>query len=247
MNLLVLAGTLSLALATTCCDAAPTLQGRWEGQVQIPGAPLTLIVDLAQDGATAWTGSVIMPGLGVKGAPAGDIVVDGSGIGLTLAGALRAGGAEPPRIRARLTDEGTLAGDFEQGGNHAPLVLRRTGAAQVEAAPASTAVAGELEGVWSGQFELGGYPRQVTLTLSNHPSKTASADLVIVGRKTTQVPVDLVVQDQRFLRIESGQMSIVFEGLWQAQSGQIQGSLQLGAFEVPLVLHHGAAAPGEKS
>ena len=247
MNIRVLVATLSLALAATCCDAAPMLQGRWEGPVQIPGAPLTLVVDLAQDDAKAWTGSVIMPGLGVKGAPAGDIVVDGASIGLTLAGALRAGGAEAPRIKGRLTDQGTLEGDFEQGGNHAPLLLRRTGVAQVEAAPTSTAVAGELVGVWNGQFELGGYPRQVTLTLSNHPSRAASADLVIVGKKTTQVPVDLVVQDQRFLRIESGQMSIVFEGLWQAQSGRIEGSLQVGAFEVPLVLHHGAATPGGKS
>jgi hypothetical protein len=35
----------------------------------VPGAPLPLVVDLAQDEAGRWAGPIIVPTLGVKGAP----------------------------------------------------------------------------------------------------------------------------------------------------------------------------------
>jgi len=241
------AGCVPFVFCSTLCHAAPPVQGRWEGQVQIPGAPLTLIVDLARNGASAWTGSVIIPGLGIKGAPVGDISVTESRVSFALSGAMKAGGAAPPRITVHSVREGVMAGDFEQAGNTATLTLTRTGPAHVEPAPKSTVVAGELEGAWSGRFELGGYPRDVTLTLSNHTQSGATAELVIVGKRTTQVPVDLVVQDAQFLKIESGQMGITFEGRWSAKASEIQGSLQMGPFEVPLVLHQGTPTTGGKS
>ncbi len=234
-------------VATTPSAATSTVQGRWEGEVLVPGAPLALIVDVTRGGGSSWTGSVIMPGLGIKGAPLGDIKVGYAELTATLSGALRAGGATPPRINVHLTTSGDLKGDFEQGGNSAPLTLRRTGEAQVDLAPKSTAVAGGLVGAWTGRFELGGYPREVTLTLSNHPESTATAELLIVGKRTTQVPIDLVVQDAQFLKIESDQAGITFEGRWSAQASEIQGSIQVGPFEVPLVLRPGVPSTGGKS
>ena len=238
-----------LCVAITAHGATPTVQGRWEGEVRVPGAPLALIVDLAWSGASRWTGSVIMPGLGIKGSPLSDISVSDYDRDLTatLFSALRAGGAIPPRIKVHMTDAGDLKGEFEQGGNSAPLTLRRTGDAQVDLGPKSTVVAGELEGAWNGRFEFDGYPRDVTLTLSNHPKSVATAELVIVGKRTTQVPIDLVVQDAQFLKIESGQAGITFEGRWSAQAGEIQGSIQMGPFEVPLVLRHAIPNTGGKS
>lgn len=43
--------------------------GRWEGSMQIPGSAYDLIVDLDQPNGKDWIGSIIIPGLGVKGAP----------------------------------------------------------------------------------------------------------------------------------------------------------------------------------
>jgi hypothetical protein len=236
-----------LAFSVTLCHAAPSVQGRWEGEVQIPGAPMKLIVDLAQDETSTWAGSVIVPGLGVKGAALGDIVVTDSSIAFALAAALHGPADGPPRIRAHLIDADTMAGDFGQAGNTAPLTLNRTGPAQVEPAPRSTTVTREFEGAWSGTFDFDGHPRQVTLTLINRAQQGASAEFVIVGKRTTQVPVDLVVQDKNFLKIESHQTGISFEGQWRAQAGEIQGSVQTGALEVPLVLRRSAATNGRKS
>lgn len=241
------AGWAALAFCVTVCHAAAVPQGRWEGEVQIPGAPIRLVVDLAQDEASKWTGSVIIPGLGVKGAPLGELVITDSAISFTLSGILGEAAAAPPRIKARLVDGGTMTGEFEQAGNTATFALSRTGPAQVELAPKSTAVASELEGAWSGRFEFNGYPRQVTLKLSNHPQSGATAELVIVGKKTNRVPVDLVVQNEQFLKIESGQAGITFEGRWLAQASEIRGSIQMGPFEVPLTLRRSSSATGKRS
>jgi outer membrane protein assembly factor BamB len=145
------AGSVLAVLCATPCHAAPALQGRWEGEVQVPGAPLTLIVDLAQGEASSWTGSVVMPGLGIKGAAIGDISVTDSGITFTMSGIMKAGGAAPPRISAHLTGAGALTGDFEQAGNRAHFTLNRIGPAQVEVAPNSTLVSGEAGGAAKGQ------------------------------------------------------------------------------------------------
>ena len=76
----------------------------------------------------------------------------------------------------------------------------------------STPVARELEAQWSGEFELGGYPRHVTVTLENRADGGASAKLVIVGKRTNDLPVDLVVQQGPLLRIESQASQVTFEG-----------------------------------
>lgn len=241
------AGAVCVPFFVATTASAATVQGRWEGEVLVPGAPLPLVVDLSRAGGSGWTGSVIMPGLGIKGAALSEIKVGYTDVTATLSGALRTGGAMPPHITLHLTDSGDMKGEFQQGGNSAPLMLRRTGDAQVDLGPKSTVVANELEGAWNGRFDFDGYPRDVTLTLSNHPKSTATAELVIVGKRTTQVPVDLVVQDAQFLKIESGQSGIAFEGRWSAQAGEIQGSIQMGPFEVPLVLRHATPTTGGKS
>jgi len=124
------------------------------------------------------------------------------------------------------------------GGLSAPLLLQRTGAAQVQAAPTSTQVTAALAGVWRGHYELFGYPREVTLTLvAGTPGK---AELVIVGKRTTQVPIDRVVQGPVFVNIESSEMGLTIEGRWGG--GAIDGTLQQGAVEVPLVLRRDGAA-----
>ena len=51
------------------CGAAQSPEGRWEGLLQIPGREQPLVVDLAQAGSGGWTGSIILSGLGIKGAP----------------------------------------------------------------------------------------------------------------------------------------------------------------------------------
>jgi hypothetical protein len=143
--------------------AAENAAGRWEGSAQIPGLDLKLVVDLSEDTAKGWIGSIIVPGFGVKGAQLVDLHVTSSEVACAIKGALgneRAGKAE---LKAHFTQDGHLAGDYTQGGNSAPFVLEKTGPAQVDLPPRSTAVSKELEGEWKGQYEMNGYGRQVTM------------------------------------------------------------------------------------
>jgi len=219
--------------ANTTSDAtevAPALDGRWSGKIQIPGHELTLIIDLAHD--QKWSGSAILPGLNVKGAPLTDIKTEGADLSFRIQ-ALTGPGVEPPKIKAHLTGE-KLEGDFVQGGNTARFELDKAGPPQVEKAPQSTPVAKEFEGEWSGGYDRLGYPRKVTLKLQNHPLQPASAEWVIAGRKINNLPVDHITQQGKFITVECSAFGISYEG--RLENGELHGTVFQGPIEVAFVM-----------
>lgn len=221
--------------------AAENAAGRWEGAAQIPGLDLKLIVDLSEDAGKGWIGSITVPGFGVKGAQLVDLHVRSSDLAFAIKGALgneRAGKAE---LKAHLTADGHLAGDFTQAGNSAPFVLEKTGPPQVELPPRSTPVSKELEGEWKGQYELNGYARQVTMKFANREGDAASLEFVIVGKKVNNVPVTLLTQEGDFLTIKSDEFGMTYEGHFRKEAGEIQGTIVQAPFEQPLVMRRGAA------
>jgi len=225
-----------LFASAALCQAAESAAGRWEGAVQIPGHELKLIVDLSDEGGKGWIGSIIVPGFGVKGAPLIDLHVRGGDLAFAIKGALgneRAGRAE---LKAHLTSDGHLAGDFAQGGNSATFVLDKTGRAQVELPPRNTAVSKELEGEWKGDYEMMGYARHATMKFANRGADGAAVEFVIVGKKVNNVPVNLVTQDGDFVTVKSDQFGITFEGRFVKEAGEIKGTLSQGPMEAPLLL-----------
>jgi hypothetical protein len=225
---------LGLMPVLACAAGAP--EGRWEGAIRIPGRELPLVVDLAPGASRGWAGSLIMPGLGLKGAPLSNIVVDGPDIAFDLGSALRSPTYGAATFTARTTGADQMSGELQQGGNVAPFTLVRTGRAQVEAPLISTAVRHDLEAVWTGQFMLGGAPRDVAITVANHAGAPATATFVVVGQRTTDLPVDRVIEEGDFLRIESSANRVTFEGRYVKAHDEIDGSVDLGSFELPLVL-----------
>jgi hypothetical protein len=216
--------------------AAESAAGRWEGVVQIPGHELKLIVDLSDEGGKGWIGSIIVPGFGVKGAPLVDLHVRSGDLAFVIKGALgneRAGRAE---LKAHLTPEGHLAGDFTQGGNSAPFVLEKTGAAQVDLPPRNTPVSKELEGEWKGDYEMMGYARHATMKFANRGTDGAAVELVVVGKKVNNVPVSLVTQEGDFVTVKSEEFGITFEGRFVKEAGEIKGTLSQGPLEATLLL-----------
>jgi hypothetical protein len=222
---------LSLASAV-----AEDFTGRWEGSIQLPARTYDFVLDLERSGGKNWAGSVIIPGLDLKGAPLDHIAIDGAGISFSLVHALSAPRIASPRFEARLNPAGELTGSFIQAGNSAPFVVKKTGPAQVELPRQSTSLGKEWAGEWTGDYEMDGYPRHVTLTLIEHGSAPASAQLVVVGKRTTNAPVDLVAAEDDFLTIESHEIGITYEGRLKKGQNEIHGSWTLGPFELPLVL-----------
>jgi hypothetical protein len=217
-------------------QAAESATGRWEGSAQISGGEMKLIVDLLEESGQGWIGSIIIPGFGVKGAPLVDLHVRGGDLAFAIKGALgneRAGRAE---LKAHLTPDGHLAGDFTQGGNSAPFVLERTGMAQVDLPPQNTAVSKELEGEWKGDYEMMGYARHATMKFANRGTDGAAVEFMIVGKKVNNVPVSLVTQDGDFVTVKSEEFGITFEGRFAKEAGELKGTLSQGPMEAPLLL-----------
>lgn len=212
------------------------MAGRWEGLAQIPGRELKLIVDLSEEAGKGWIGSIIIPGLAIKGAPLIDRKAGGPDLVFEIKGALGNEKAGPAEIRAHLTADNRLEGNFKQGGNMAPFVLEKTGTPQVELPPRNTAVSKELEGEWKGEYELMGYGRQVTMKFTNRGAEGAGLEFIIVGKKTNNVPVSLVTQEGDFLSIKSDEFGMTYEGRVRKEPRELNGTLTQGPFEVPLVM-----------
>ena len=218
---------IALFAAGLTCRAEDLISGRWEGNARIPGDELTVVLDVAQDNG-AWVGSIIIPGLGVKGTQLTDIKVELPDVNFGVKGPLGI------KLNLRLLDANKkLAGNFEQAGNRAPAALQKTGPPQVEYPPRSTPVAKELEGEWKGDYEMLGYTRHVSIKFANHPNG-ATADFVIVGRKHNVLPVDLITQEGDLVTVESHEMGFTFEG--RLRDGKLTGAIRQDAMETPLVL-----------
>jgi hypothetical protein len=151
MMILIVAAALS-------SRAEDVISGRWEGTAQIPDNELSVVIDLAQENGV-WVGSIIIPGLGLKGVSLNDIRVQPPDINFAVKGGL---GIE---LKLRLDANNKFTGNFEQAGNRAPATLQKTGPPQVEYPPRNTAVARELEGEWKGDYEMLGNTRMFRLNL----------------------------------------------------------------------------------
>jgi hypothetical protein len=216
---------LIVAVALTS-RAEDVISGRWEGTAQIPDNELSVVIDLAQENG-AWVGSIIIPGLGIKGVSLNDIRVQPPDVNFAVKGGP---GIE---LKLRLDANNKLAGNLEQAGNRAPATLQKTGPPQVEYPPRNTPVAKELEGEWKGDYEMLGNTRHVSIKFANHQDG-ATADFVIVGRKHNVLPVDLVTQESDLVTVDSHEMGFSFEG--RLRDGKLTGAIHQGAIETPLVL-----------
>lgn len=223
---------LRLAAVVVLATALPSrgeeaISSRWEGTAHIPGDDLTVIVDLAQENG-AWIGSMIIPGLDVKGAPLTDIKVNPPNVSFSVKGPLGI------QLKLQLDGNDKMTGNFEQAGNRAPTTLSKSGPPQVEYPPQNTAVAKELEGEWRGDYEMLGYTRHVSIKFTNRGSNGAAAEFVIVGRKHNNLPVDLVTQEGDLVTVDSHEIGFSFEG--RLQNGKLTGVIRQVATETPLVL-----------
>ena len=223
------------AIAAAQALAAPDAAGRWEGVADVPGNPLRLVVDLEPGTNGRWDGSVILPDRGVKGAPLDELAVSGCDVRFGLAAAFAGGGGAPPRVALACQPDGALAGTFELGGRRASVSLRRSGPAQVDRPPANSVISAALAGRWTGRYELGGFAREVTLTLANRADAGGGGQLVIVGKRTTTLDVDQVAQGREFVTLRASAADYRIEGRLTAD-GVIEGSVVQGPFEAAIVL-----------
>jgi hypothetical protein len=228
---LKISGFLLVAAASGAFASQPPA-ARWEGTVRLPGREIKVIVDLAQNSGGQWVGSAILPGFGVKGSPLSDVAVTDSSVSFVIRGVL-----SDPKFEGSLSSSGTLTGDFKQAGNSAPLMLQNVGPSQVELPPVSTAVRKELEGEWKGDMSYGGNPIHVTIKLANQPGGKATGQFVIVGKRETTLPIDLITQEGEMLTVQMYERGMTYEGRFLKEKNEINGEFRQGPLEIPLTLH----------
>ncbi len=96
----------------------PAVEGHWEGNIELPGTPLLVRIDLNhRDGY--WVGTIDIPAQAAEGLPLGNFAIDGEAISFAIADI-----PGDPVFNGRL--EGLeMAGTFTQGMFEAPFRLGR--------------------------------------------------------------------------------------------------------------------------
>jgi hypothetical protein len=219
---------------TSVAAKGQDVAGRWQGAADLNGMAFLILLDLERDATGTWVGSVTLPGRGVKGAPLRLNVGEG-GLTAHLDSAFPGAGIQASAA-LRLGTDATLTGEFRQGGLTAPLVMRRVGIAQADLPVANATLAPALQGTWRGSYQLGGYPRDVTLTLANGPAGPASGQLRIVGRRTTELLVDQISQSAQYLQLVATEAAFRIEGRWIEADAIIVGEVLQGPFEAAIIL-----------
>ena len=95
-----------ILVATALCRGENLVSGRWEGTARIPGSELNVVVDLLEENS-AWIGSIIIPGLDVKGAPLTTITVSPPDVSFAVKGAMGV------QLKLRLDTNNKMTGTFE--------------------------------------------------------------------------------------------------------------------------------------
>lgn len=226
----LLATTLAAGLACSGFAADSPLAGRWEGTVQTPGMPVTLVLDLGHGAAGEWAGSAVFPGFGVKGAPLKDVTVKDSEASFTVLSAMG-----DPKLTVRVVADGTLSGSYEQGGHTVPVSLKRAGAAQIDFPKPSTPIRKELEGRWEGALDFGGFKMRLGLKLASGAKGLAEGQLIMHDSGDYAAPIDLITQDGDKLEMRVAAVNFGYEGLISRSNEEFRGILRIGAFEYPLV------------
>ena len=82
-----------------------------------------------------------------------------------------------------------LKGEYTQGGNTAPFLLKHVGDAHVDFPEPSTPISKDVQGEWKGAFHLLNLTVNVVLTLPNGGTPAAPAgELLIIDWGTRNLP-----------------------------------------------------------
>jgi hypothetical protein len=218
------------ALVAGAAEKQPPLAGQWEGAVQIPGYELRVVIDLApQD--QQWVGSLTAPQFGVKGTPLTGIAVKQNDVEFGT----RWGAA----FKAHLESDGTLKGEFKQGGNSAPLLLKRVGEAHVDFPELSTPMSKEIQGEWKGTIELPSTKINVVLKLPNGGTPSAPAGELLIDAGNQKIPITLWKQEGAHVFAAFGEGGLSYDGEFHKEAAEIVGSIRSGSVELPVTLHRG--------
>lgn len=105
------------------------LHGDWNGEIAVPGSPLSITVRLHQNAQGQWQGTVDIPAQKAYKLPLENISVTNNTLGFAIAGV-----PGNPTFAGTLTPAGELKGSFTQGGQQMTFSLHKPAVPKVTAA-----------------------------------------------------------------------------------------------------------------
>ena len=129
----ILRFALSIALvSSTFAVSAESIEGHWEGAIEVPGTRLGVDIDLTFSEGS-WSGDISIPLQNAKDLPLEGIAVDGAAVRFTI------GGIPGTPTFDGVLDGDSISGDFSQGGQKFTFTLER-------AAPPTESAVRSLDG-----------------------------------------------------------------------------------------------------
>ena len=111
-----------LAVGISISYAENRVSGHWEGQIEIPGQPIPVKVDLTINDSD-WSGTIDIPTQGAKDLPLSDIHIEENGADVSVKFSIR-GVPGNPTFDGKLHDD-AISGKFSQGGAQFSFRLSR--------------------------------------------------------------------------------------------------------------------------
>jgi hypothetical protein len=136
-----------------------------------------------------------------------------------------------------------LKGEYRQGGNSAPFLLKRVGDAHVDFPEPSTPISKDVEGEWKGAFQLLTSRINVILKLPKGGTPTAPAgELLVIDWGNAKIPITLWKQEGNSIFASFGDSGMSYEGEFHKDATEIAGNLRISFLELPLSLHPSTTA-----
>lgn len=127
--LLVLGTGFLLLVVSSSWAQSLSLQGHWEGYIELPGMKLKVNLDFSQRTDGEWEGDISIPAQKATDLPLSNIVIAGNEVTFEISGV-----PGKPTFKGKISEDGQeITGDFTQSGQTFPFYLRR------EARPAQKA------------------------------------------------------------------------------------------------------------
>jgi len=210
---------LAIFTAALTLTAPPSAAGVWEGNIDIPGSPIGLIVHLTDTGSAGWIGSVDTPSQRSFGLPLSEVQVDGPHVVATCT-------VTAASWDAHLSDDGdALQGTWHQGGGAFPLNCSRMTPPPVIPAALATA----LSGTWEGHLDVGAVRLRIVLSLRQAGPHTITGHMVSPDQSPDKIPIGRVdwSQDRR-MKILVGSLGATFDVTLAASAESLTGTFIQG-------------------
>jgi len=220
--------SMGLCAGVALAQPSTSASGHWEGNIDVPGQPLAISVELSPTAGGAWRGAISIPAQNVSAFPLSDITVKDAEVGFAMKGV-----PGDPTFKGKVAgDPRTMSGEMMQGGMSMPFTLAWKGEPKIEAPPKSTKVTGDFEGTWEGTLSAGGNQLRLIVKLANE-GEAARGTMVSVDQGSGEIPITQITQAGSKLTLVVGPISGRYEG--ELKAGEIEGTWTQGPQSFSLV------------